>query len=367
MAQLSRKTWRRSAAALALVGLALSLTGCMRLTYDLTVNVDDTISGETVFAFSDQLLEMAGTTFDEAMAQGGQEGLLSNTYGGRAKIEDYAADGYTGKLISLDALPLSEFGVSQEESGMQLNIAKDGSQYKVSGGMDLSSQDVDPAQLEEYGGFDVQVSITFPGPVVSSNGDVNGNTVAWKIVPGQTNEFEATANSGGGSQTMLVVGLIALGVLVVGGVIAILLVRKSKKRKVTVAGPEGEAFETVPGDGAATAGEPSEGEPSEGAEGEGAPAEPEPEPAKPSAGFGSGTDDAGYTPPPAAAPPAPLARPAAPLARPAPPAAPPAKPAEPKPEPATPAEEPKPAEPKPEEPAAEPKPEEPKPEEPPTS
>ncbi|MDR1151522.1 MAG: hypothetical protein LBK72_03425, partial [Bifidobacteriaceae bacterium] len=63
MAKTRHTSWRRPAAAVALTGLLFGLTGCMRMTYDLTINSDDTITGEAVIAYSDALLEMAGTTF----------------------------------------------------------------------------------------------------------------------------------------------------------------------------------------------------------------------------------------------------------------------------------------------------------------
>jgi type II secretory pathway pseudopilin PulG len=342
------------------------------MTLDFTVNSNDTISGEMVMAVSDSLLEMAGTSFDEALESSGSSSPFGEGAEEEGTIEPYAADGFTGQKFTFDSVPLDRFAQTSDTTGMSLAITRDGSVFKLSGGLDLASQDPEAANLGELGDLDLRVSITFPGKVTQSNGEVEGNKVTWTPKLGEANTFEATASAGGSSAPLLVIGIVVLVLLVVAGAVVIFAVRSSRKKKALAkaaaqaneaAGTaDGQAFQAAPVPTDPALGYPAAGEapgyPAPTAETPGTTGTPGtgpapasyPAPAATGADLPPATTEPG-TPPPAAAPASPggwaspihPAKPAepytpaeAPVAPSAPDAAPSGPPAAPAPAPTTP-------------------------------
>lgn len=234
-----RRAWRRLSPVVAVGALVLALSGCMRVTMDLTVNSDDTVDGTVVLAVSDSLISLMGDEADSLWQDGGFEGEPGVT------TEDYAADGYTGKKFTLAKSPLSEVG------DQDMTITRVGDEFVVSGQLDLteaSTEDLDmPGMQGILDSFDVRVSLTFPGEVVASNGTVTDHTVTWTPRMGQENPIEARAKATAGSSGLLPWIFLAavVAVLVVGAVVTVALVLRRRRARAADA-PLGIVGETSP-------------------------------------------------------------------------------------------------------------------------
>jgi hypothetical protein len=223
----------------AVIGAALMvlLSGCMRMNMDLTVNDDDTISGSMVIAFPKALLEQAGTTADAVMEQ---QGIGTSTEPG-VTTEKYDQDGYAGNKISFANKPLKDLAKATGTGGTgeELIIKRLGDQLITSGAMDLTGATPDEASgltQDILDAFDVNVTITFPGEIVSTTGEVSGNTVKWHIPAGEKVSFDTVVNSPiGGSPSKTVLPIVG-GVAVLALVAGLVFSRRGKKSAAT---PEG--------------------------------------------------------------------------------------------------------------------------------
>jgi len=278
--------------------LALLLTGCFRVNFDLEVSPENTVAGTAVIAVDQDLLELSGQSVDQFFNEADLSDLPAN-----ASIDDYEEDGFIGKQVTFDQVPLDEFQQNETLSGAgtggeSLSIEREGDEFVVSGGFDMSGpeftgQDVPQQFLDN---FEFRITMTFPGPVTSSTGQVDGNTVTWEPKFGDNTRIEARASAiPSTSSPWLMILLIAGGALLLGGLVYVLTHRA---KPAPAMGPD---------DGTATPVDPSVAAAT--------PIEAPPPPAD--------TGLAGDAPPPPApmqAPPAPIEPPAP--TQPVPPAAP---------------------------------------------
>jgi hypothetical protein len=208
----------------AAIVLALALSACIKLDIELTVKPDDTVEGAVVFAISKDLAELTGQDLDQLLQ--GADGLSSIE---GVRTEPYEDDRFVGQRYLFEAVPISQF--SGEES---LEIVREGDTYRVSGTFDLSSPDVTGAQDSPLGtdfagqimeGAELRIAMTFPGPVIESNGQIDGNTVVWMPAMGESTEVtavaSATSNGEGGG---LPVGLWGAAALIAAALITGLVV-----------------------------------------------------------------------------------------------------------------------------------------------
>jgi hypothetical protein len=219
--------------------MMLLLSGCMRMNMDFVVNSDDTVSGSVVIAASKTLLEATGSSADELLAsQGVGQDLPSGV-----TTEAYDEDGYAGSKMTFTNLPLSEMAkTTGAGTADQLAIVRKGDQLITSGTMDMSSSDPGDQQLDAatqalMDSFDINVSITYPGTIVSSTGTIDGNKVTWHINPGDVVKFDTVVNAplGGGS------GSSSLLLPIAGGALAVLLlaiVLASRRKRPVTDAPE---------------------------------------------------------------------------------------------------------------------------------
>lgn len=205
-----------------LVIAMLSLTGCMKMTMDLTVNPNDTVDGKVVFAISKQLADLGGGA-DEIQT----DNLFDTEVPGvtKKKLDDGS---WVGTEYTLSAVPLSQFKPGEDAS--ELAIVRNGDQLIVSGLLDAGSEEMDAetlAMIESMSGSMVlRISITLPGEIVSTDGEVNGNTITWKLNLSGTTPINAVAKSQ--LQTGAPAGLIA-GVVAALVLIALLVVLLSRR------------------------------------------------------------------------------------------------------------------------------------------
>ncbi len=159
----------------------LVLGGCLRFTADLTLDPDNTVSGQYVVAVEEGTGDNYGMS-DRDLSQelwadyGKAKSLPDVTYG------DYSKDGYVGVTVSFADAPLDTFAPSDTDWGIQ----RIGEEFVVSG----PSNAVPQAAQSEVPQDDLTseladalfvVSVTFPGDVTQHNGSVANRTVTWQL------------------------------------------------------------------------------------------------------------------------------------------------------------------------------------------
>jgi hypothetical protein len=228
MSFVQRRVWLPGA-----VALVFLLTGCIKLDMALTVHPDDTVSGTIVLGINKQLLAAAGGSAKDLFKGNGV--VASNAPG--VSTAPYEDDTYSGQQVTLDNVPLSDLNADAANGG--LSIQRVGDEFRVtgtldtntgSGGTGASPGPLGDAAQQMLSTADLKITLTFPGPVTSSNGQVDGNTVTWTPKLGASTELQATASAipgGGGFPTAaLVLGFFVIAALMVAGIV---LVRRSKR------------------------------------------------------------------------------------------------------------------------------------------
>ncbi|WP_152650192.1 LppM family (lipo)protein [Demequina aestuarii] len=209
--------------ALAVVS-TLALTGCVRVEMNVTLDEDDTASGDFIFAMSQELLEIAGEeSLDDLL--GGEETIPGGTTE-RYESEDENGDGspdFVGTQTTFSGLPLEEF----DAAGDGLRIFRDGDDYVVSGTADDLTDQTGGEELPETAS--ATMSVTFPGTVSDHNGELDGTTVTWDLLE-QSGELQArgSASADGGFPLWLILVIAAL-VGIGAGVASVLIVSSRRK------------------------------------------------------------------------------------------------------------------------------------------
>ena len=175
----------------AIAAMAFVLTGCMRMHVELTLHEDNTADGSIIMAFSDELAESLGMTPEEMMETMG--GDVDTPDG--ATVEPYKQDGFTGTKSTFASAP-----IEGATGGPEMKIERVGDEFVVSGEMDMAEQGMggstgDPTTDAMMEGLDMAFKVTFPGPVSSHNGKLEGNTVTWQMVPGEVLVFDARGSA----------------------------------------------------------------------------------------------------------------------------------------------------------------------------
>jgi len=238
-----RTTTRLLAAAAALLSI-LALTGCVKLDQDLTINADNTVDGTVTVAFNKAMLDMVGATAEDALSETG-----AAPEGDNVTVEPYDDGTFVGQTYTLDGAPLDELNSGGGEGDLQ--IVRDGENFHVTGTLDFSDPGLGGDGSLPADGFEVRIALTFPGEIVSSTGEIDGNTVTWTPELGDVVDFETVARAEGGGAAgagagLLVVG--GLGLAAVAAVGATVLLLRQRKRTPTSATP---TPATLPADTAA--------------------------------------------------------------------------------------------------------------------
>jgi hypothetical protein len=244
----SSQTVRRArTASLALLAVAamVLLSGCFKLDMALELASDDTVDGSIIVAAQRSFADLAGgeDALRESLSQDGSGLLGDQPTSGSVETKDYSDDDWIGVEYVIEDVPLEEFGGT--ETG-DLSITREGDEFVVAGTMDLSGGvSDDPAANAMLDEAEIEISITFPGDIVSSNGEEDGNTVTWTPVAGETLDVNAVGKAEGGPPWTLIGAVLAVLALVVVGVVLFLVVRRRQPAPVA-AGPLGEGS-IVPG------------------------------------------------------------------------------------------------------------------------
>jgi hypothetical protein len=221
---------RRLGRFLGMGALALLLAGCFRVNMNIDVTPENTVSGTAIIAVDESLLELSGQSADQLFKDMDLSDLPAN-----ASIDSYEEDGFVGKTITFDEVPLAEFTGNNSLSGAgggsgdELNIVREGDEFRVTGGFDMSGPEFTGTEVPQQflESFEFKISIKFPGEVKSATGAIDGNTVTWEPKFGENTRVEAVASAiPSASSPLLMILLIAMGALVLGAIAFMLTHRK---------------------------------------------------------------------------------------------------------------------------------------------
>jgi hypothetical protein len=208
------------AVALALV-TAVALSGCIRYDVDMTLSSDNTASGTIVIAVQKGVGEQMGLTSDQdALTQ-----LFGESpFGPNFTPKEYKDGDWVGKSFTFSGVAIDNLA----DLASIFTVTRDGDRFSVEGAGAPVTED-EKTQLPP--GAESRMTITFPGPVIESNGTIDGNSVTWDLFA-MTDPVHATAKAtapGSGSSLgtwVLIGGGAALAVLI--GVAIFVLVRRRR-------------------------------------------------------------------------------------------------------------------------------------------
>ncbi|WBB90057.1 DUF3153 domain-containing protein [Verrucosispora sp. WMMC514] len=232
--RLSRFSALRGAACLVLVA---ALSGCMQLNAGLTVNADDTVTGQLLLTAERNVLTLNNRPVEAGFAELRQN-IPALPAGPETRYED---DTHFGSLIDYRNVPLHQF---DSES---LSIVRTDDRYVFTLPLDPKKYggkvaEQDPKNQERFMLLmSFEIAVTFPGRVLdaSTGGQVNDRTVTWRVNRNEQKPAElravaeapprpssaAGADSGGGLPWLLIgVGAV---VLLLVAVLVVVLLRRS--------------------------------------------------------------------------------------------------------------------------------------------
>lgn len=203
--------------ALLAVAATLVLGGCLRFSADLSLDPDNTVSGEYVVAVQEGTGDTYGMS-DRQMALEIWGDYSKANVLADATVDDFSQDGYVGVSVSFADEPLATFSPTAEDWGIQ----RVGDEFVVSGPSNAVPQDAagDVPQDDLTAALaDAQftVSVTFPGEVLESNGSVDHRTVTWRLQEAPP-ELSARGSAIAPPDHAAPLAWVAVAVLVAGGI-----------------------------------------------------------------------------------------------------------------------------------------------------
>lgn len=233
---------KRILAAIMLLMLAVSLTGCMKMEVDLNIKANGKMDAKILSAFNESMTSMAETD-DIGYSEEDLEKFRKNGW----KVEEYNQDGYAGYVLTQSNVSTKALrdalSNSDSESPTVEILTKNGSTYILDlplGGMMPEASEDDPmdvvGMLKSFGAS-VKFRITLPSKPISHNAtkvSEDGKTLEWDLLEmkaGETVHVEFKAG-GGFLKYALIMSAVVIAALAV-----VLLVSKKKK---------GDATQTVP-------------------------------------------------------------------------------------------------------------------------
>ncbi|MEH1165077.1 DUF3153 domain-containing protein [Micromonospora sp. CPCC 205539] len=228
--------------------LLAALSGCMQLNMGLTVNADDTVDGQLLLTAEKSVLTARNKNIPAAFAE-----LRQNIPALPAGEETTYNDAkFFGSQITYRRAPLKTF---DSES---VKLVRDGDLYRFTLPLDPKKYggkvaEQNPQQQQAFMKLmSFEISVTFPGRVIDTNGTINGRSVSWKVDPNQDKPAElravaeapprpsaspaAASDDGGGFPWLLVVGGVVLLLLVLA-VVGVLLLRRRRPTAPAAATP----------------------------------------------------------------------------------------------------------------------------------
>jgi hypothetical protein len=212
-----------------LMVLVLSLSGCMKVKYHITVNKDGSAKEVIEMGMQKELVGMSeANPIEETKGELKKKGY---------KIRNTRKDGYIGIIAEKDYDDISKVRMDRNPATEGFKIARDKGWfktiYKINGSVDLTdlaentSEDEFEQQINNMllNQFEFDFAVTLPvKPKDNHNAtDVKGKTLIWTMVPGEKNDVQmeiAVWNWGN-------IAITVLGILVVLALI-VFTIRKAK-------------------------------------------------------------------------------------------------------------------------------------------
>ncbi|MGP5919144.1 LppM family (lipo)protein [Brachybacterium alimentarium] len=230
---------RKRIAALVLLPFVLLLAGCGRLSADFEIKDVDTLEISMDLAIESSFLDEMGQSFDSPQAMcddltGGMDDEVLS-----APVEAYEDGSTWGCRIS---------GVSDRaDFGEGLDLTEQDGEYHLT--MDLGSEGITQSDLDmmeslygiDMSDFDFQVSFTFPGKIISSQGgEIDGSTVTYTDLADFSNGVDITAEANGFPWLVVIIVVLVIGFFLLLAIAAVIffLVR-ARRQKNNGSGPNG--------------------------------------------------------------------------------------------------------------------------------
>jgi hypothetical protein len=202
---------------------AVALSGCIRYNVDMTLSQDNTASGTIVIAVQKGVGHEMGLASDQAALT---QLFGESPFGPNFTPKDYADGNWVGKSYTFSGVEITNLA----DLAPLFAVTRDGDIFSVNGAGAPLTED---QKKELPSGAESSVAITFPGPVIESNGTVKGNTATWNPFT-MTGPIHATAKATGadaGSSFptwILIAGGAALVILLGAAVVVVVLVRRRR-------------------------------------------------------------------------------------------------------------------------------------------
>ena len=197
--------------AVLVAAMVFVLSGCYLVEMEMTVSSDDKVSGTMTVALQEEataMLEELGSD-DGALIDVGDlpDGVTT---------EPYDQDGYTGQTVTFTDVPLEEFNSVMQQDDGTFSLTRSGDQYLFTGTIDMSGGSESAGDTDSPGSTDgpdlegfeeaitqalasgsMTLTMTFPGEILDTNGEVDGTTVTWDLADFlEQSELHATAVAG---------------------------------------------------------------------------------------------------------------------------------------------------------------------------
>ncbi|BBY35282.1 hypothetical protein MMIN_33430 [Mycolicibacter minnesotensis] len=171
--------YRRMVAVLALLLVTAPLAGCVRIRATITVSPNDQVSGQVIVAAKPRNDNDTGPKLSADLP-----------FPQKVAVSNYSRDGYVGSQAVFSDLTFAELPqlaeMHRDAAGVDLSLRRAGNLVILEGRVDLTTLN-DPES-------DVELSVSFPGEVTSTNGErIGADTVRWRLKPGVVSTMNAQA------------------------------------------------------------------------------------------------------------------------------------------------------------------------------
>ncbi|WP_084125236.1 LppM family (lipo)protein [Demequina sp. NBRC 110054] len=229
----------------------LALTGCIKVDFELVLQPDDTVDGSITYAIA----EGSGDLMSDDETTYSDEELLESLFGdidaseyANGVLSDFTEDDWVGKTITFEGEDLAGFSLEDDTEGVA--ITREGDEFVVSGPYSSSEDDM----TEGMDGAEMTMSITFPGEITETNGELSEDkhTVTWDLLdPPESLEARGGATEGSDFPMWMIFVAIAVVAVVAVAVVVLVLVNRSGKKKAVEAAAADEATAMEPAEPAA--------------------------------------------------------------------------------------------------------------------
>ena len=217
---------RRVGGMLALAGLAVVVvSSCMNVNYTLVANSDATVSGTLQLQVAKEAASMLGIATAEDLESELKSGELTDE--GNSKVLDNCVPGSDDTFIILNCsvtnAPLTDiddgWSLVREGDNLVMHVKTDSGATGDASSVDLGA---------------VSITVTFPGDIISVEGNGVTKTAADTIVAKgsleQTLDFTVTASAAGAGSMNPIWILLAAFIVVIAGLALLLFLRRRREQ-----------------------------------------------------------------------------------------------------------------------------------------